>query len=256
MIILRPKINVDKRGKITTGIKALSEKTGKEYPKAVDYFNIEDFPELQKSYGEKPNKLVLFFPDNEIESFFSADYVLYGGNQTLIRKCDGNECIHRIDEEVAGIKYSAGEISECVCQNLAEDDKKRCKVAMYLKAFIADRNTGKIENPLCYLFYSGSRNTAENLYSELIKIRNLLGGKLVGIPFGLQVDMVSGRTDAKQKFPIWSLRALGSVSQLRLAIDSYLFDYKEILKLGQGGSKMLKASETEEINNEKQDDKT
>jgi len=234
MIVLRPKINVDKRGKITTGIKAISEKTQKEYPKATDYFVIDDFPELVKCYGDKPKKLVLFFPDNEIESFFSADMVLYGGNQTLIRKCDGSECLHRIDEEVAGQKYVAGEITECVCNNLPEDDKKRCKVATYLKAYVADTKTGKIENPLCYLFYTGSRNSAENLYSELKKIRNLLGGNLVGIPFGLSVEMVSGKTDAKQKFPIWSLQVLGTTSQLRQAMESYLFDYKEILKLGEG----------------------
>jgi len=159
--------------------------------------------------------------------------VLYGAYQTLIRKCDGaEECLHRIDEEVGGKKYVAGEISECVCANLPEDDKKRCKFAAYIKAYVADTKTGKIENPLCYLFYTGSRNSAENLYSELKKIRNLLGGNLVGIPFGLSVDMVSGKTDAKQKFPIWNLQALGTTSQLRQAMESYLFDYKEILKLG------------------------
>lgn len=234
MIALRPKINVDKRGKITTGIKAISERTKKEYPKATDYFVITDFPELMRSYGDKPTKLVLFFPDDEkgeIEAFFNVDYVLYGGNQTLIRKCDGNECLHRIDEEVAGQKYVAGEIGECVCTNLPEDDKKRCKIACYVKAYIADKQTGEVNNTSCYLFYTGSRNSAENLYSEIKKIRNLLGGCLKGIPFGLSVEMVSGKTDAKQKFPIWNLKALGSVKQLRLAMESYLFDYKEILKL-------------------------
>lgn len=258
MIVLRPKINVDKRGKITTGIKAVSEKSGKEYPKATDYFVITDFPELVKCYGEKPKKLVLFFPDNEIESFFSADMVLYGGNQTLIRKCDGSECIHRIDEEVAGQKYIAGEISQCVCQNLAEDDKKRCKIACYIKAYIADTKTGKIENPLCYLFYTGSRNSAENLFSELKKIRNLLGGNLVGIPFGLSVEMVSGKTDAKQKFPIWSLQVLGTTSQLRAAMESYLFDYKEILRLGTTGTEnaLPEHKEAEEPEAEEENGKT
>lgn len=237
MIALRPKINVDKRGKITTGIKAISERTQKEYPKATDYFVITDFPELMKSYGEKPTKLVIFFPDDddsEIEAFFNVDYVLYGGNQTLIRKCNGNECLHRIDEEIAGKKYVAGEISDCVCTKLPEDDKKRCKIACYAKAYIADKLTGEVNNTSCYLFYTGSRNSAENLYSEIKKIRNLLGGCIKGIPFGLSVEMVSGKTDAKQKFPIWSLKALGSVRQLRLAMESYLFDYKEILKLDAG----------------------
>ena len=54
---LKSKIPV-KDGNITSGIKAKNDK-GKEYPKSVDYFVIDDFPELVKSYGSKPNKLVL-----------------------------------------------------------------------------------------------------------------------------------------------------------------------------------------------------
>lgn len=231
MIILKSKINVDKRGKITTGTKAVSKTSGKEFPKATDYFVLEDFPELKESYGEKPTKLVLFFPSNEIQDFFNVDMVLYGTNQTLIRKCnEDDECIHRIEEEINGVKYKASQVSDCICPLLEEDSKKKCKAAMYLKAFVANRKTGKIENPQCYLFYSGSRNTAENIYSELNKIQSLVGS-LVGIPFGLSVKMVSGKTNATQRFPIWSLQVLGTLPQLKTAISSYLFDYKKILSL-------------------------
>jgi len=128
------RINVDKRGKITTGIKKKNDK-GVEYPSTTDYFVIDEFPELKAIYGEKPKKLMLVFPQNEISSFLQIDKVLYGSNNAMIRKCDEIECIHRIDEELdhVGIidvdgslketepfkkKYVAGEISECCCKTM------------------------------------------------------------------------------------------------------------------------------------------
>lgn len=258
MIKLSSRINVDKRGKITTGIKKKSESTGKEYPSTTDYFVIDDFPELKVIYGEKPKKLMLVFPTNTIEDFFTADMVLYGSNNAMIRKCDGDkECIHRIDEELTLTgqldedgnlietetykkKYVAGEFTECVCKLMQEKIEKNgkeirnpklCNCAMYLKAFIIDYRTKKIVSPLCYLFYSGSLNTASNIYSELKKIQTIVGGRIAGLPFGLSVDMVSGKTDAKVKYPIWNLQVLGTMAQLELAAESFLFDYKEILQL-------------------------
>ena len=126
---LKSKIAV-KDGSITSGIKAVSEKTGKEYPKSVDYFVIDDFPELIKSYGLKPNKLVLFFPSNNIEDFLDINYVLYGGNQQLIRKCDGESCYHRIDNEIEGVaSFKAGSTTPCICKeyDLSSDHKKHCR---------------------------------------------------------------------------------------------------------------------------------
>ena len=84
-----------------------------------------------------------------------------------------------------------------------------------MKAFIGDIKLGKVDSPMCYLFKSGSKNGAENIISELTKIQHLTGGNLVGIPFGLSVDMVSGSTDAKTKFPIWKLQALGNIRQIK-----------------------------------------
>lgn len=253
MIPLKTRFNVDKRGKITTGIKALSS-NNVEYPKTTDYFVIDDFSEIIEVYGGKPKKLVVVFPDDEISSFFDVNYVLYGSNNQLIRKCDGNECVHRIAEEleVVGdyynetivettphkVKYEAGEISNCVCKIMEAQvtnkagqsvkNPKLCSLAMYMKAFILDYKTRTPISPNCYLFYSGSENTASNIYSELIKTKNFFGGRIKGIPFGLSVEMVSGK-NAKTKFPIWNLQILGTVSQLQqLITESFMFDYKSI----------------------------
>lgn len=254
------RINVDNRGKITTGIKTKNA-SGVEYPKATEYFVIDSFPELVEVYGDKPKKLVIVFPTNDPIDFFDVNMVLYGKNNAMIRKCDGVECVHRIDEEldlqakfvdeetieqidVHKRKYAAGEISECCCKLMPQtiagsgDKEKKnpklCNCAMYLKAFIVDYKIQRIIKPLCYLFYSGSENTAANIYSELEKVKTITAGRLAGLPFGIRVDMVAGRTNAKVKYPIWNLEILGTMAQLEKSAESFLFDYKEILKIGEG----------------------
>lgn len=145
---LQIRLVCDKRGKITSGIK-----TNEGYPKAVEYFVIEDFPEIEAEYGKQPKKLLVAFPINDIHSLFDCNYVLYSKNQTKIRQCDGENCIHRIDEEINGVKYLAGEESKCICDEI-EDDKKRCRCVMYLKCWILRKN-GQLLSPNIYLFQSG-----------------------------------------------------------------------------------------------------
>lgn len=275
MIPLKTRFNVDKRGKITTGIKVVNNNT--EYPKTTDYFVVDEFSEIVAVYGAKPKKLVIVFPDDEITSFFDVNYVLYGSNNQLIRKCDGSECVHRIAEELEVIgdyindtptetsphkvKYEAGEISNCVCkimsatvtnkQGASVRNPKLCSPAMYMKAFVLDYKSRMPISPSCYLFYSGSENTAANIYSELIKTKNFFGGRIKGIPFGLSVEMVSGR-NAKTKFPIWNLQILGTVGQLQqLITESFMFDYKTISFTPE--SRQIESGKSGDINEEPDD---
>lgn len=206
-----------KEGSITSGIKAISERTKKEYPKAIDYFNVDDFPEIINAYGKMPKKLVVFFPTNKPEDFLDINYVLYGSNNQLIRKCDGKQCFHRIDEEIENTQYKAGSYTGCICKDLdlQKEHKKRCKPFFWMKAFIGDIKLGRVDQPMCYLFKSGSKNSAENIISELNKVSNLTNGNIVGIPFGLSVEMVQSGTEAGKKFPIWKLEGLGSITQMK-----------------------------------------
>ena len=273
------RINVDKRGKITTGIKKKNDK-GVEYPSTTDYFVIDEFPELKAIYGEKPKKLMLVFPQNEISSFLQIDKVLYGSNNAMIRKCDEIECIHRIDEELDHVgvidadgslkesephkkKYVAGEISECCCKTMPATitkngkevkNPKLCNCAMYMKAHIVDYKTKKIVSPICYLFYSGSINTAANIYSELDKIKTITNGRLANIPFGLSLDMVGGRNDAKRKYPIWNIQVLGTMEQLEKATNSFLYGYRDMLQISDGEEDPEETKAIQEHKEEIQDD--
>ena len=213
----RRRIAVDPRGKITSG-----RKSDKGYPQSLEYFNVDGFPELAESYGPKPTELTLFFPSDEITDFFDCEFNAYGAKETKVRSCDGETCIHRINEELNGAKYVAGEATPCVCSQLAADDKKRCKYVAYLRAWIVSKKSGKIENHLCYLFQTHSQNSGDNIYSELEKVKYLSHGGLRGITFSLSVKMVSGRTSAQQKFPIWELRAVGTVAKIQQQTKGFL----------------------------------
>ena len=225
----RARVMVDPRGKIKTGMKAKTPE-GKEYPRSLDYFNIAAFPELVEAYGEKPTAFVVKFPSDDPLSFFDCNFEHWGGRKadkeagTLIRRCDGVTALHRINEQVGGKQYGVGEESPCVCQSLPDTVQKngkevpnpdKCKYSAYLKAWIVLPQTGKIDNPKCYLFETHSKNSGDEILSALNSVLFLTKGTLRGIPFSLSVKMVAGKTDAKQKFPIWSLLPIGTVTQMQ-----------------------------------------
>lgn len=78
-------------GKVRLGIKVISQKTGKEYPKEVDYFVCP--PEVKAVYGEKPKILDVMFPSENQAEVIPYSYKSYGSNQRLKCKGDGEEAI-------------------------------------------------------------------------------------------------------------------------------------------------------------------
>ena len=195
-----------------------------DYPKSLDYFYIEPFPELISAYGEKPNKLFIVFPADNIEEFYQTEYNLWaskGGSHVKKRSCDGEECIHHVAEDIAGQRYVAGEISPCLCMDseISLDKKELCKSYTGLKAYILHPNTGKIISPTCYLFETHSDNSSDNIYTEIDKVWHMTGGVITKIPFILSVQMVettaaeNGNAE-KRKFPIWHLQAYGTTEMI------------------------------------------
>jgi len=250
MLVVRTRasISVDQRDKISSG-----GKSDKGFPVALDHFNITSFPELVAVYGQKPTYMLIYFPSDAIETFFEDQMVLYAGKPgkeaVKVRTCNGMECIHRISETLPGAdgkprSYEKGELSECVCQHLAEDHPKRCKYRMYLKALVADPKTGKIISPRCYLFDTGSMNSGNSVKAELDKMASLTTlrygrPKLALLPFVISVKMASGKTDASKKFPIWNLSVWGTMAQIAARLEKLargnvaplVEEHKDVLEL-------------------------
>jgi len=222
---MKRRISSDQRGKIKTGIKV--KKENKEYPQSLDYFYVNAFPELLDAYGEKPDKLIIVFPSNNIDEFFNTEYNLWaskGGSHVKKRYCDSVECTHYISEEIGGQKYSPGEISPCLCfdedgNKTDIENKLRCKSYTSIKAFIIHPQKGTIISPTCYLFETHSDNSSNNIYTEIDKIWHMTGGLLTKIPFVLSVNMVESTVaengeSEKRKYPIWHLQAFGTTEQI------------------------------------------
>ena len=219
---IRRRIASDKRAKIKTGIKI--KKDGREYPKSLDYFLIEPFPELVEAYGEKPTQLFVVFPSDDIEEFFQTEYNKWaskGSSHVKKRSCDGVECVHHVSEEVGGKRYVAGEISPCMCmdETMSLDEKELCNSYTGLKAYILHPKTGNIISPTCYMFETHSDNSSDNIFTELDKTWHMTGGIISKIPFILSVKMVqttvpeNGKAQ-KRNFPIWYLQVFGTTAQI------------------------------------------
>jgi hypothetical protein len=241
---MRQRIACDQRGKIKTGMKAKNNQ-GKEYPKSLDYFNVDAFPELINVYGLKPDRLIVVFPSNAIDDFFQTEYNAWGGVETPIKKrvCDGEQCTHKTTETLGGVMYAAGSVTECICKKFELSDKERCSAYMGMKAFIVHPD-GKIHNPICYLFESHSTNTADNLYSQILNTQHLTGGKLIGIPFVLTVKMIDTvEAGQKRKYPIWNIQAFGQIEHILHASDQGILPTREGLSLldGTNDNKQLQA---------------
>jgi len=101
--------------KIRLGVKEISRKTGKEYPREVDYFVCPS--EVQAIYGKRPKILDIMFPSEDPNVIIPFCYKMYGSNQRL--KCRG-------DGETA-VFYEGQEMKErtCPCEHLGKDCDKR-----------------------------------------------------------------------------------------------------------------------------------
>lgn len=194
------RIIADQRRKISIGYKSENG-----YPKSANFFVTENpetkesyYPEITALYGANPDKLFIMFPTDEMKDFYKDGFNLYGSNSVKKRSCDGVECEHYLDETIEGVKYNAGECSGCVCDihNLFESDKKElktvaCKCDIYLTAYILHPETLRPISPTCYMFVNHSKNSADNIYSELSRYN-----KFTGYPFVLSVKEIK-KTSSK-----------------------------------------------------------
>ncbi len=222
--IMQKRIVVDQRGKIKSGKMGRNKANTMDIPMKLDHFNVEKFPELIGAYGEKPQRMIVFFPSDDIEEDMNFDFTRYvkseGSDRGVKQRvCDGKDCTHRMSYEIKGKAFAAGEETPCICKALDldpdnKDDKKiMCRADVQLKAYIYCPNIKDFEMPICYLFESHSVNSGHNILSHLTEIK-MQFGRLVGIPFLLSVKMINKAGNVRDTYPVWNLQVLGTKTNI------------------------------------------
>jgi hypothetical protein len=149
-------------GKIRLGVKAISKKTGHEYPKETEYFIVP--AEVEKVYGKTPTVLDVMFPINDPEIVFPQAYKFYGSSKGL--KCIGNGRIaHRANEDGTFTEI------ECPCEKLRTEDnpKGECSQRASLMVILPKVNLGGI-----YQIDIGSYHSIVDINSGIDYVKALL----------------------------------------------------------------------------------
>lgn len=166
---LSDKRRLPRLGKIRLGVKAVSEKSGKEYPTETQYFVCP--AEVQKVYGEKPTELDVLFPLEDTAITIPQAYEYYGTTAGL--KCIGNgETAMRVDQQTGEMKER-----ECPCEYLTE---KKCSKRMHIRVILPQVNIGGI-----YQIDTSSFNSIIDINSSIDYVRALVG-RIAMIPLKLK----------------------------------------------------------------------
>jgi len=146
-------------GKIRLGVKMVSMKTKKEYPKETQFFVVP--PEVAKVYGEKPTSLDVMVPINDPEVVFPQAYKWYGGQRGL--KCIGDgEAALRLNEETRAMQEIV-----CPCERL---DGGECQKMANFMVILPKINMGGV-----YQIDIGSYNSIVDINSGLDYVQALVG---------------------------------------------------------------------------------
>lgn len=149
-------------GKIRLGVKMISTKSGREYPKETDYFVCPD--EVIAVYGSQPKELKVLFPLNDIEAVFPQAYKWYGKTRGL--KCIGNGCVARRGQDDG----TTIEIA-CPCEHLKSDENPNgeCTRRASLQFILPEINMAGV-----YQIDTSSFNSIVDVQSSLAMIQKMM----------------------------------------------------------------------------------
>lgn len=134
-------VRIPRLGKIHLGIKAISDRTGGEYPKPTDYFVVPD--EVKAVYREKPTELDIMFPVEDPNLFAQQWLRAYSLTQGLICIGDGINARRKVDIQTGAIadhQTKEQEKREITCdpQECLEYQTKRCRRVMNLQFLLPE----------------------------------------------------------------------------------------------------------------------
>jgi hypothetical protein len=146
-------------GKIRLGVKMISDRTHKEYPKETEFFIVP--PEVSKVYGDRPTSLEVMVPINDPEAVFPQAYKWYGGQRGL--KCIGDGGVAlRLKEET-----QAMEEIPCPCEHLETGE---CQKRGHFMVILPRINMGGV-----YQIDVGSYHSIVDINSGLEYVQALVG---------------------------------------------------------------------------------
>lgn len=174
-------------GKFHLGEKRLSEKTGREYPVAVDYFVYpEEYREvLTDIYGPKPRALSIMFPVDDINVVAPQWYKRYS-SAGLICRGDGEVAVQRNDEGIM-------EEIECPGVNCPYYESRQCRHILNLLFLIPQLISEGV-----FQLDTSSYHSIVNINSSINYIRALTGGRLAMIPLTLRIAPKEVRPGGKR----------------------------------------------------------
>lgn len=146
-------------GKIRLGKKAISQKTGNEYPVETDYLVVP--PEVAVVYGPEPKEVDVMLPTNDITEIFPYSYTWFGQSKGV--KCQGNgDIAARYDEE----KKKWVE-HKCPCEKLEAGE---CSLRGMLRVILYRVDLGGV-----YQIDTGSINSVIDIKSGIEHVQKMLG---------------------------------------------------------------------------------
>jgi hypothetical protein len=167
-------------GKVRIGEKGVSERTGKEYPKKLDYFLFDPYEpvpaglleSIKEKYGERPQELTICLPAEDSDIVFSQYYKCYNANG-LICKGDG-QCAERIGQSGTwkdSMQVDCPSPEHCdFALSRGMHGKPGCKQVASLQFFMPDLPGYDI-----WQIDTSSFNSIVNINTKLDVMRRILG---------------------------------------------------------------------------------
>lgn len=174
-------------GKIRLGIKV--EPEGKNpYPRATDYFVVPD--EIKDHVGEKPKKLNIMFPTEEVDKFAQQWLRCYSLTQGLVCKGDGVVATRKLDVETGDIAHRSTQEWVfrdkwgCDPEDCEQYREKQCRRVMNLLFMMPD-----VPGLGCWQLDTTSFYSIVNVNSCVDLIRSMCG-RISFIPLTLSLNPI------------------------------------------------------------------
>lgn len=179
---------VPRAGKIRLGVKAKNA-NGKEYPKEVDYFVLDDdLPAraaIVEKYGAQPKRLLVTFASENPEDVFPIAYKAYVSGAGLFCRGNGQSALRLILKDGKPVVGRDGKKAlqrvECTCAYLEPDERgaRRCRPVGNLHVVLPEVGWS------VYQIDTTSWHTMQNLRNDFTHYAGLLGGSIRGRLFWL-----------------------------------------------------------------------